>query len=143
MSGKKDKEIEVREEMQPLNICVVTFPLPSKSIYALLFDLVKILEPLSSRLYVLTGGVPEAKSVGKKVQIIDIGKAMPFRQSIHPSCMSTLVWILKNIYIQIKMSRAMFKISKDVDIVIFFIGIPYLLLPMLIAKIGGKKIVWY
>jgi len=127
----------------PLRICVVTFPLPSKSIYALLFDLVKILEPLSSRLYVLTGGVPENKEFDKNVQIIDIGEAMPFKGSINPAWLSTPIWILKNIKIQLKMSQVMFKISKDVDIVIFFIGIPFLLLPMIIAKIRRKKVVWY
>lgn len=137
------EELKLRRDIKDPRICIITFPLPSKSIYALLFDLVKILEPLSSKLYVLTGGVPEAQVAGKNVQIIDVGEAMPFRGSINPAWLSTTIWILKILRIQLKMSQAMFKICKDVDIVIFFIGIPNLLLPMIIAKIRKKKVVWY
>lgn len=126
-----------------MKICVITFPLPSKSIYTVLFDLLKILDPLSDSLYVVTGGIPKTNSFSEKLQFIDIGSYMPHKQSIRPSSISSLIWILKCLVIQVKLSIAMLKVSKNVDIVIFFIGIPYLLMPMLVAKICKKKIVWY
>lgn len=138
-----DAEAQLRKVKHPLRICVVTFPSASESIYVLLSDLLKILESLSDRLIVLTGGMPENKLPSKKVQVVDVNTTMPFRQSIHPAWISTLILALKNMSIQIKIARAMLKVSKDIDVAIFFIGIPSLLLPMLIAKIRGNKVVWY
>ena len=138
-----DSETEMRKVKKPLRICIVTFPSASESIYVLLSDLLKILEPLSDRLIVLTGGMPENKLPSKKVQVVDVNTTMPFRQSVRPLWISTLILALKNMSIQIKIARAMLKVSKDIDVAIFFIGIPSLLLPMLIAKIRGNKVVWY
>jgi len=125
--------------MDKPKICVVMFPWPSKGVYKFLSDILKILEPLSGRVYVITGNTNRIKTHNKNVIFKDTKVSLHYSHELHPVWISKLLWILKAILFQIKASLELFRLSKDIDIVIFYVAHPYYLLPLLSAKIHGKK----
>lgn len=123
-------------------ICVVTFPLSSQAIYYLLFDLVGVLKPLCSEVVVVSGRIPADDPSQADVRLVDIRDKMPTTMT-GPGCLADVALLLRNLLIQVKLSWATLRVAGDVDIAIFFIGVPFLLLPMVIAKMRGVKVVWY
>lgn len=126
--------------MKP-KVCIITFPMPSESIYPLLFDLVKVVEPSTSELIVVSGNVPNEYLNGNYV-LFDIKCSLPHKNLIKPKIISTFKWILINLLIQIKILKIILKLEK-VDIIIFFIGLPYVIFPILASKIKKIKVVCY
>lgn len=120
-------------------ICVLAFPFASPTISLFLFDMLQILEPISGQLYAITGKVPTSIIYNKNIQVRDIGIGIHFRKSISPDWWSVLLWLCKNVIIQIKMSYELVKISKNVDALVF-LGTAYYLLPLTCAKLLGKKV---
>ena len=59
----------------------------------------------------------------------------------HEKGSSIFTRIINYFLTQLKISYKMMKISRKIDLWIFFIGGDILLLPMLIAKLSGKKVV--
>ena len=125
--------------MDKPKICVVMFPWPSKGVYKFLSDILKILEPLSGRVYVITGNTNRIKTHNMNVIFKDTKVSLHYSHELHPVWISKLLWILKAILFQIKASLELFRLSRDIDIVIFYVAHPYYLLPLLSAKIHGKK----
>jgi len=124
--------------MKP-NVAVVSFPWPSKGVYRFLSDILKILEPLSGRIYVITGNTNRIESQDENVIFKDTKVALHYSHELHPLWFSKILWVLKAILFQVKASLDLFRLSKDIDIVIFYVAYPYYLLPLLSAKILGKK----
>ena len=123
-------------------VCVVSFPQPSALVVnVLLYSLVEILEPICGKVYVVTSNIPKDRTFSEKIRIIDVKTAMHFRDTIHPMWWSTLVQFFKIIIIQLKMCWVLTKISKKIDIVIFYVGGANLFPPVLMAKILRKKVI--
>lgn len=116
-----------------LNICVITHPF-SDNIAAetLLANFIKIIEPLSNEIFVITGKFPESSN--KKPHIIIKLKGVNEKDSF-------LKRFLKFILTQLEISYNMAKISKNIDIVIFYIGARLYILSMLFVKLLRKKVV--
>jgi glycosyltransferase involved in cell wall biosynthesis len=123
-------------------VCVLSFPQPSALVVnVLLYSLVEILEPISERVYVVTSNIPKDRTFSEKIRIKDVKTALHFRDTIHPMWWSTILQFFKIIIIQLKMCWTLIKISKEIDIVIFYVGGGDLFLPVLIAKILRKKVI--
>lgn len=122
--------------MKNLKICVIrqsTSKAPDA--HVLTFNLLQILKPLADDIFVITGNFPEDAVSTKKIHIINVNSRDNKRNS---ELSKYLNFVADFILTQLKFSHTMIKISKDVDIVIFFIGILFLL-PMLFAKLLRKK----
>jgi len=131
-SGEKNKP----------KVCVVSFPMPSVIVVnVFLYNLVEILELICEKIYVVTSNIPRDRTFGEKIKIQDVKTTMHFRNTIHPMWWSTLLQFLKIIIIQLKMCWILIKISKDTDIVIFYVGGANLFPPVLMAKLLGKKVI--
>jgi glycosyltransferase involved in cell wall biosynthesis len=123
-------------------ICVISFPQPSASVVnVFLYSLVEILEPICEWVYVLTSNIPKDRTFSEKIRIQDLKTAMHFRDTIRPMWWSTMLQFFKIIIIQIKMCWTLTKISKETDIIIFYIGGANFFLPVLMAKALRKKVV--
>ena len=129
--------------MRPLRICLVMFGSHFGTIVARLPDRIRLFEQICDAFYLLINKMPVVQISGEKVQVEDLEIAMPTKGSIRPSWMSTVIWLFKCIAIQVRMSRALFKICKDIEIVIFSAGVPFVLPLMLLAKILEKKVIVY
>lgn len=126
MNNKRIKE--------SLRLGVITFPLSDiQGGHVLLLNLIEILKPLSNAIYVITGNFPEDLTLDKKVQI----------KNVKQDSKEETMWIrtAKYILTQLRISLNLIKISKNVDILIFFVGGTVLLLPMLSAKLLKKRVV--
>ena len=121
------------------NICVIAFPWASNVLYTFLSNLLKILEPLSDSITLIGGNTYRIETCSEKIKLRDIGIGMHYVKEIKPKFLSILLWILKCISVQIKTSLELFQLSKDVNVIIFYMAYPYYLLPLLIAKIFGYK----
>jgi len=129
-------------EVTHLGICVVVFSANPEAIMVNVSRLLEVLGSISSKLYLLINKIPESYNNIKNVNVVDIKGAMPYplKGSIR-SWMSILIWIFKNISVQARMSLALLKISRDVQIVIFSAGRPFILPLMLLAKTLRKKVI--
>ena len=129
---------EVAEQEKSPKICVITGPysqvMPG---YALLLNYIEIFKPLANTIHVITGNIPVNEISTKGLHLHNI-KINLDRKSIQKSM---LVRAFMRIITQIKICSNLFRISKDVDVVIFY-SIPYYLLPILLAKILKKKVMW-
>lgn len=112
-----------------LNLCIITFPLQN---YVPLVRLARTLEPLASRITLITGSFPR-DSVADNVAVISI-KHDQKQQTM-------LIRIPKYVIAQLKIMYQLIKARNEINIVIFFVGGSALLLPMLAAKLLHKKII--
>lgn len=137
-----DKDVKAGKE-RSLRICVITYPftlLKITRVYNLLFNLLEILESITDKLYVITGNIPANEIPNnRKYHIINFKMEKELRRHL-PMYIAFPIWLFNYIMGQIKMSYNLLKISKNIDIVIFFLGYDYLL-PMLTAKVLRKKTV--
>jgi glycosyltransferase involved in cell wall biosynthesis len=110
---------------------VVTGPFQDIAGAAILSNFIDILEPLSNDLIVITGKFPDR--FNKRIHIIRI-KSDEKKELI-------LIRGIKYIFKQLRTTYNLIKISKNVNIVIFYIGTRIYVLPLLTAKLLGKKTV--
>jgi glycosyltransferase involved in cell wall biosynthesis len=113
------------------NICVVTVPFVNPVGAAILSNFIDILEPLSNELFAITGKFPDRPN--KRIHVIRI-KSDDKKEL-------TLIRAVKYIFGQLKITFNLIKISKNVDVVIFYIGTRIDILPILFSKLLGKKTV--
>lgn len=115
-------------------ICVITCPLGEfAGGHGLVHDFIKVLEPLADELFIITRNFPEDIVSNPRVHIRNV-KHDSKRQPM-------LMRIFKQALFQLRISFNLIKISKSVDIVIFYLGSRSYLLPTLSAKLLRKKIV--
>lgn len=120
---------------RPLRICIITFPFGDQKSatagHVILSKFLKILLPLSKEMFLITGNFPKS----------EIGIAKVHMQSIdrYDKVEHLFVKTFNYIAIQIKISIKLAKIARKTDVIFFFIGGATLLLPMLVAKLLGKK----
>ena len=113
-----------------LNIAVITHPFYNSIVgETFLSNLIDILEPLSNELFVITGKFQDRSN--KKTHIIRI-KSDKRRE---------LALIREIKYKQLGTTYNLIKVYKKVDVVIFYIGTGTYVLPVLTAKLLGKKTV--
>ena len=125
-----------------LRVCIVSFPMPSALVVnVFLYNLVEILESICEKIYVVTSNIPRDRTFSEKIRIQDVKTTMHFKDTIRPMWWSSLLQFLKIITIQMKMCWILTKISKDIDIVIFYVGGANLLPPVLMAKALRKKVI--
>jgi glycosyltransferase involved in cell wall biosynthesis len=137
----KNTEINLEEKERP-KICIISFPMPA-TIFGNIFliDLVKILEPICEGVCVVTSNIPKDSTFSEKIRIQDVKTAMHFRETIYPRWWSAVFQFLKIVIIQMKMCWTLIKISKEMDIVIVYVGGANLFLPVLMAKLLRKKLI--
>jgi glycosyltransferase involved in cell wall biosynthesis len=114
-------------------VCVIVFPSPWLTNRLFLSDLAEILEPITEQLYLISGNLPK-EIFSDKVRFIDIGLPPSYKKSIFGISISAL----RILFIQIKMLLRLLRVTKNVDVVIFYLAAFYQL-PLLTAKIFGKK----
>jgi glycosyltransferase involved in cell wall biosynthesis len=130
------------EKGRSLKICVLSFPGPSALVAnVLLYSLVDILEPICEKIYVVTSNIPKDKTFSAKIKMQDVKTAMHFRDTIRPRWWSTVLQFFKIVVIQMKMCWVLVKISKEIEIVIFYVGGANLFPPVLMAKVLRKKVI--
>ena len=122
-----------------LKICVTTYPLFGKKTKpVLLLNLLEVLEQISDKLYVITGGIQkEDIPNNRKYNLINFKMENELRRHL-PMPIAFPIGLFNYTIGQVKMSYNLFKISKNVDIVIFFLGYDYLV-SILTSKILRKK----
>jgi glycosyltransferase involved in cell wall biosynthesis len=115
------------------SIGVVTWPILKAGVVPLQ-QLIEILYPLSSELYVITGGAAREMAMkakpGARMYLVE-----------QRSTSNRFVRIVKNVFTQLKISWRLCRIARHVDVWLFFFGAPVLLLPMLTARLFGKEVV--
>jgi len=111
------------------NIAVITAPFYTPVPKIFIANLLDLLEPSSNEIYVITGFFSYKPNT--KIHIINIKKD-DIRGSV-------LRRVLRYLLAQPRVAFNLLKISKKIDIVIFFLGTRTYLLPLLVAKLLNKK----
>ena len=113
------------------NIAVITAPFYTAVPKIFIANFLDLLEPSSNEIYTITGNFSYKHNT--KVHIICIKK-----DNLRGSLLRR---ILRYLLAQPRVAFNLLKISKKIDIVIFFLGTRTYLLPLLLAKLLKKKVV--
>ena len=125
------KRSEKMYSADKFNIAVITAPFYTAVPQIIIANFLDILEPLSDEIYIITGFFSYKPNT--KIHIISIKK-----DDIRGSLLRR---ILRELLAQPRVAFNLLKISKKINIVIFFLGTRTYLLPLLIAKLLNKKVV--
>jgi len=123
------------ERLNKPNICVVTIPFSIAVGIIQLANFLELLEPLSAKIFAITGNFPE--NPNKNIHIINLRRLHRGRSSIRSLLGSTPRFILN----QLEIMSKLIKLSKSIDIVMFYIGARMYVLPVLLARLLGKKVI--
>lgn len=124
------KKSEKMRSADKFNIALVTAPFYTAVPKIFIANLLDLLEPSSNEIYTITGNFSYKPNT--KIHIIRIKKD-DIRGSV-------LRRILRYLLAQPRVAFNLLKISKKIDIVIFFLGTRTYLLPLLVAKLLNKKV---
>lgn len=129
---------------QSFRVCVIAFPWASKAPYKFLSNILKILDPLTQSIILINGNTDKIDRIAADtamVELKDIGIGMHYVKDITPKLYSVILWIMKCIAVQIKLSLELVNSSRRIDIVIIYMAYPYYLFPLITSKILKKKTV--
>lgn len=132
----------VMAEGLKLRVLIIDYPYPKKvrESYKFTSNFIKILQSVADKVYVISDNI-DARILDK-THLKRIGVSPHFLANIRPKWLSILIWGLKSIVIQTKICIEILKVTKNVDIIIFFMMFPYTeVIPMLFAKLVRKKII--
>lgn len=120
-----------RWDNSQIKLCIVTNTFADDSGQEVLHKLLRGLEPISEKIFVITGAFKSA-DISEKVKVISL---KPHEDKL------TSLKILKYIMSQIKICFTLLKVYKDIDLVVFYINSTGLILPLILSKILKKKVV--
>ena len=124
------KKSEKMRSADKFNIALVTAPFYTAVPKIFIANFLDLLEPSSNEIYVITGFFSYKPNT--KIHIVSIKKD-DIRGSV-------LRRILRYLLAQPRVAFNLLKISRKIDVVIFFLGTRTYLLPLLIAKLLNKKV---
>ena len=119
------------ESPDKVNLALVTQPL-SEGGMSILKNYLALIGSLVGNIYFITDGFPETEN--KKLHILKIAVADTAMKSI-------ILRTLRLLWIQIKICRHLLRVAGEIKAVFFHIGSDLYLLPMVFAKLLGKKTV--
>ena len=102
-----------------------------------------ILDAICAHVLIITGNTDRIVCPSQRTRTADIGVSMHYFSDVKPALYSALLWVVKSVVVQLKVSNELIKARKDVDIAFFFLTYPYYLLPLLTAKALGKRAIEY
>jgi len=114
-------------------VCLITCPMGEFGYNPpVIMSAIRIFYPFTTRLFIISGNLKYQASQGPKISIISID---------HDSKQENmLIRIIKQMLWQIKLSFHLFKIRKEIEFVIFYLGSVTYVLPALTARLTGKRI---
>ncbi len=119
-----------------LRICMINAPpvssTPDNHIHVL--NLLRLLEPHADEIFVITGNFPQDAVDSEKIHIKNIEHRSDSRWM--------LLRIPRFILMQLKISYHLIKLAKKIDVVFFSIGAALLTLPMMLAKLIRKRVIF-
>jgi glycosyltransferase involved in cell wall biosynthesis len=121
-----------------LNAMLLVLPFDSKTVFAITNKIANILAQLSDRVLFVSGNFDRNNYYPSNVNIIDINTYLHHVQKLKPYWFSALFWLLKLVYIQIRMSFELIRHRNEIDLVFCYLG-NYFQLPLLTARILKKK----
>lgn len=116
-------------------ICAIAAPfaLPESDSHIHAASFISLLEPLAEELFVITSHFPKNLISSKRVHIISV---IPNEKS-----KSMLLRIPRFFTFQLRVSNRLYKIRNKIDILILGPGASSMVLPTLLAKLLGKKVI--
>lgn len=125
-----DKSLEMTGPLADRpNIAVVTAPFYSDVGQLILANFIEVLEPLSNEVYAITGRFSYKSD--PRIHIISLKK-----DNIEGSILQK---VFRHLLAQPRVTLNLLRISREIDIVIFFLGTRTYLLPLLMAKLLKKR----
>jgi len=125
---------EYKMKSDNLRICIITCPLgsqPGNEVFV--DDIIKVTEPLSKDLYIITHNYPAKKISNPKIHVKNV-KFDEKKQSV-------FIRAVKQLLLHLEIAFNLIKLSNKFDIVIFYLGCKTYLLPTIVSWVLRKKIV--
>ena len=114
-------------------ICAIFFPQLSLDSTTTVTSTLDLIKPLAKEIFIITGNFPQGVISGDNIHLINI------RHNDRPLPM--LMRISRFIMLQLKISYHLVRTAGKIDLVFLAAGASIMLLPALLAKLMGKKIV--
>lgn len=119
-----------KSEKTLLKIGIITLPLSAAGTVPLR-DLIRLLSPLTGRLSILTGG--------DSYERLKNGSNLRVKEVAHVAGSIVSSRIIKHLITQLKIARSMLTEFSDVGSWVFFIGGDGLVIPLVVARLTGRR----
>jgi glycosyltransferase involved in cell wall biosynthesis len=120
-------------------VAVLVFPYAAPNVLGFASKMTTVVAHASKRTVVIGGGVSGRLDVPEGVEVRDIGVKLHYVSQRRPLWLSTILWIAKFTIAQILLAKEVFRLRRDIDVIICSMGC-YYQLPILMARILNKKI---
>ncbi len=124
------------------NVAIILFPWASKAPYNFVNDILKILDPISNELFVISGNTKRINGDIGSVKILDTKLTVHYAKDKRPLFFSYVLWLVKCIIIQFIITFRLITVSKDVDAIIYM-AYPFHFMPLITGKLMGKRNIDY
>ena len=116
------------------NLCVLTYPFKEKSGEVILTNLIKILEPISNKIFLISNEVKGMEKFNNVQNIV----TWSIRENRKDNFFNE---ILRHVMPQLIVSKEIFRNRGRFDTIIFYVGASVYVLPALVSKMLRKKII--
>lgn len=100
--------------------------------------MLKILDPLCEKIAVIGGNTSRIEVISERVEVRNIVVGLHYVAEKKPTVYSALLWKVKCILTQIKISVELVKGRRDVDLVLFYMANPFYFVPVITSKLLKK-----
>jgi glycosyltransferase involved in cell wall biosynthesis len=100
----------------------------------------RTISEVASKVYLVSSSFPESMEFPSNCIKIDLKVWLHYVKHKSPRWFSIALWILKLIYIEIRMAIELIARNKELDVVICYLGYTYQV-PIVVAKLMGKKVI--
>ncbi|MEN8240361.1 MAG: glycosyltransferase family 4 protein [Chloroflexota bacterium] len=138
----KNWKIMSRCDLKGKKIAVLVFPYATDNIYSVPPKLNYVIGESGYSSFFISGKIPENISLHPNTTPIDIGIRIHHLRDIRPLIFSAIAWFAKLVAIQVKMAYVIIRLRREIGIVTNYFG-SYYQLPILVAKLLGKKYIYH
>ncbi len=122
-----------------MKICVVRQPSPKPETHVHTLSLLRVLQPLAEKIYLITGNFPEEAIPDSKLQIINVGSRGYYRSKVLE--LAKPVAIIQVLLTDLEFAYRLLRLSRKINVVIFFVAMTFPL-TMLLSKLLGKRVIF-
>ena len=120
-------------------VAILVFPFAAQNVLSFASKLATAVSSVAADTILVGGKIPENIALPASVQVHDIGVRLHYLREKQPVWLSLIQWICKALLAQIRLAQVVFRLRRQVDVIICFMGV-YYQLPILVARLLNKKV---
>ncbi len=123
-----------------VKVAILVFPFASESVFTFAEKISNVVSTTAPNTIIISGGIPTCCGLKDIAHVYDIGIRLHYLKDRTPRLVSIFMWIYKACLVQLRFAFYVYRLRREIDILICTLGI-YYLLPIFVARILSKKVI--